>query len=97
MLKGKKDVVIEATAVDASEVAKRAEAVKNKLVDDGVPAARIHIVPQDRPAASIRIRVLAVAPTQARRRRTTDAPPPRRAVPPPIRRSARATSWPIGR
>ena len=63
VMKGKKDVVIETRGPTGSdkEASSRAQAVKNKLVDDGVPAARIHIVPKLGPSESPGIRVLAVA------------------------------------
>jgi hypothetical protein len=63
VLASKKDVVIETHGLSNAEVQKRAEAVKNKLVDDGIPAARIHVVPKVGPSESISLRVLAVAPT----------------------------------
>jgi hypothetical protein len=62
VLDSKKDVLIEPHGLSSAEVAKRAEAVKNKLVDDGIPATRIHVVPKVGPNESISLRVLAVAP-----------------------------------
>jgi hypothetical protein len=62
VLDGKKDVVIETHGLSLAEVQQRAQAVKNKLVDDGVPAARIHIVPKVGPHEPLTLRVLAVAP-----------------------------------
>ena len=46
--KTRRDVVIEVHGAPGTEAQARARgtAVKNKLVDDGVPAARIHIVPK---------------------------------------------------
>ena len=61
ILAAKKDVVIESHGATAAEVGKRAEAVRNKLVDEGVPAKRIHVTPKVGPGESNRLRVLAVA------------------------------------
>ena len=64
--KDRKDIVIETrgpTGTD-KEAAARAQAVKNKLIDDGVPAARIHVVPKLGPNEVAGVRVLAVAPQQ---------------------------------
>ena len=71
VVKGKKDVVIEAHGTSAAEVAARAEAVKHKLVDDGIAAAHIHVVPKVGASETTGLRVLAVAP-QAE---TASAPP----------------------
>ncbi len=67
ILKDKKDVVIEARGLPGTEkdAAARGQAVKNKLVDDGVPATKIHIVPRLGPDEATGVRVLAVAPQQA--------------------------------
>ncbi|MBV8761480.1 MAG: carboxypeptidase regulatory-like domain-containing protein [Deltaproteobacteria bacterium] len=62
VLKSKKDVVVETHGASAVDVAKRAEAVRNKLVDDGVPAAKIHLVPRVGPTESNEVRLLSVAP-----------------------------------
>jgi len=59
VVQSKKDVVIEAHAGTIGDANKRAEAVRNKLIDEGVPAARIHITPK---VGGEEIRVLAVAP-----------------------------------
>ena len=75
VMKDKKDVLIEThgpTGTDA-EAASRAQAVKNKLVDDGVPASRIHVVPKLGPNESTGIKVLAVVRTQ--KPDTAGAPP----------------------
>ncbi len=72
VLDSKKDVVIETHGLSSAEVAKRAEAVKNKLVDDGVPASRIHIVPKVGPNEPLTMRVLAIAPAN---RPEVSAPP----------------------
>ncbi len=75
VMKDKKDVVIETRGQPGTEkeAAARAQAVKNKLVDDGVPATRIHVVPKLGPNEGTGIRVLAVAPQQAGDR--SKAPP----------------------
>ncbi|HEY5948456.1 MAG TPA: carboxypeptidase regulatory-like domain-containing protein, partial [Kofleriaceae bacterium] len=73
VLAGKKDVVIETHGLSTAEVQKRAEAVKNKLVDDGIPATRIHLVPKIGPNENLSLRVLAVAPTG--KPETSGAPP----------------------
>jgi hypothetical protein len=62
LVQSHKDVVIEAHGVSANEVGKRAAAVRNKLIDDGIPAARIHVVPKVAANESPRVRVLAIAP-----------------------------------
>ena len=66
IMKDKKDVVIETRGQPGTDkdAAARAQAVKNKLVDDGVPATRIHVVPKLGPNEGTGIRVLAVAPQQ---------------------------------
>ncbi len=72
VLKSKKDVVVEAYGLNAAEVAKRAEAVKHKLIDDGVPATRIKVVHKSG-TQEHRIRVYAIAPTKPDA--TASAPP----------------------
>lgn len=59
VVQSKKDVLIETYAATAAEARKRAEAVSNKLVDDGVPAAKIHVKAE---VGGDSIRVLAIAP-----------------------------------
>jgi hypothetical protein len=71
VLDAKKDVVIETHGPSIGEVQKRAEAVRNKLVDDGVPAGRIHVVPKVGANEPQTLRVLAVAPGGK-----AEAPPP---------------------
>ncbi len=68
VLKDKRDVVVEVHGAPGSEqlVATRGAAVKNKLVDDGLPAAKIHIVPKIGPGETDSVRVLAVAPRSSR-------------------------------
>ena len=63
VIKSKKDVVIETHGTTAAEVQTRGEAVKHKLVDDGVPASRIHVVTKVGANESPNLRVLAIAPT----------------------------------
>jgi hypothetical protein len=62
VIKAKRNVVIEVhgtTGTEAQATA-RGAAVKNKLVDDGVPATRIFIVPRIGPTEDDQVRVLAV-------------------------------------
>jgi hypothetical protein len=59
VLAAKRDVLIESHGASEVEARSRAEAVRNKLVDDGVPAARIHVVPQT--DGLHQVRVLAVS------------------------------------
>ncbi len=62
VIKGRKNVVIEVHGAPGSEAeaTARGAAVKNKLVDDGVAAARIHIVPRIGAGEGTAVRVLAV-------------------------------------
>ncbi len=62
VIKGRKNVVIEVHGAPGSEAeaTARGAAVKNKLVDDGVAAARIHIVPRIGAGEGTQVRVLAV-------------------------------------
>jgi serine/threonine protein kinase len=46
IIKNRRDVLIKAPGATVEEARKRAEAVKNKLVDDGIPASRIHVTPE---------------------------------------------------
>jgi Carboxypeptidase regulatory-like domain len=64
LIKDRKDVVIEVHGAPGSEsyAAARATATKNKLVDEGVPAARIHVVQKIGPGESAAMHVLATAP-----------------------------------
>lgn len=64
VLKDKKDVVVEVHGYPGGEQAAiaRGQAVKNKLVDDGVPANRVHVVSRIGPGEGERVRVLAIAP-----------------------------------
>ncbi|MEO6772801.1 MAG: carboxypeptidase regulatory-like domain-containing protein [Kofleriaceae bacterium] len=74
-----KDLVIESHAVSLPEARQHAEAVRDKLIDDGVPAKRIRLDPQ---AGGTGLRVLAIAPSgtpaakapPAARSSTSDAP-----------------------
>jgi len=62
VIKARKNVVIEVhgTPATAAQATARGAAVKNKLVDDGVPASRVHIVPRIGPNEGNQVRVLAV-------------------------------------
>ncbi|HWO25801.1 MAG TPA: carboxypeptidase regulatory-like domain-containing protein [Kofleriaceae bacterium] len=75
VLKNQRDVVVEVYGRPGAEaaLAQRGNAVKNKLVNDGVPAARIRIVPKVDPAHEDNVRVLAVAPGP---KQAAAAPPP---------------------
>ncbi|HTL38506.1 MAG TPA: hypothetical protein VL326_35495, partial [Kofleriaceae bacterium] len=73
VLKSKKDIVIEAYGLNLSEVKERAERVKNRLVDQGVPATKIHVVTKTG-TNDHRVRLLAVAPTEVAQA-TGGAPP----------------------
>ena len=81
-----KDVVIEIAPNDTG----RAATVRDKLVDAGVPAKRIHVVPSD---GANGLHLLAVAPGQVAHVATPNAPK----GPNPTSRSARRTSSPSGR
>ena len=61
----RKDVVIEVHGPEGSDTqaASRGAAVKNKLIDDGVAASRIHIVPKLGAGERETVRVVAVAPS----------------------------------
>jgi len=62
--KDKRDVVIVVHGPLGTETQAlgRGQTIKNRLVDDGVPAAKIHIMPKLGPGEPETIRVLAVAP-----------------------------------
>jgi len=62
VIKARKNVVIEVHGTPGTEAqaTARGAAVKNKLVDDGVAANRIHIVPRIGPSEGNQVRVLAV-------------------------------------
>jgi hypothetical protein len=64
VLKDKRDVVIEVHGAPGTEQAAiaRGQTIKNRLVDDGVPATKIHIVPKLEAGEPETVRVLAVAP-----------------------------------
>jgi hypothetical protein len=63
IIKNKGNVLIKAPGATVEEARKRGEAVKNKLVDDGIPASRIQVTPEL--GGDSRIRVLAMAPGAA--------------------------------
>jgi hypothetical protein len=75
VVKDRRDVVVEVYGRPGAEkqLAERGTAVKNKLVNDGVPAARIRIVPKVDPSHADNVRVLAVAPAS---KAGPTAPPP---------------------
>ncbi len=62
VLASHKDVVIETHGTTADEAARRAASVRDKLVDEGVSAARIHVVPKIGSSEQGGVRVLAIAP-----------------------------------
>jgi hypothetical protein len=68
VLKDKRDVVVEVHAPPGGEqqAAERGAAVKNKLVNDGVPASRVRVVPRIGAGETEAVRVLAVAPSPQR-------------------------------
>jgi Carboxypeptidase regulatory-like domain len=74
-----KDIVIESHGLSIEDAKQHGEAVRNKLIDDGVPAKRIKVAPQ---AGGSGLRLVAVAPGAAETRpapptahiTTTDAP-----------------------
>ena len=68
----KRDVVIDVHGNAKGDVAVRAAKVRDKLVDEGVPASRIHISPTIAPTEARSLRVLAVAPSAGLE---THAPP----------------------
>jgi Carboxypeptidase regulatory-like domain len=73
--KDKRDVVIEvhgATGTEQQAIA-RGTTIKNRLVDDGIAATKIHIVPKLGAGEADTVRVLAVAPQRAA---DTATPPP---------------------
>jgi len=72
----KKDVVIEAHGVNAQEAKQRGSAMRDRLVDEGVSAAHIRIVPKVGPTEYAHTRVYAVAPGAMP---ATTAPPVARA------------------
>lgn len=64
ILEARKDVIVEVHGAPGTEplATARGQAVKNKLVDDGVPASRIRIALALGAGEAERVRVLAVAP-----------------------------------
>jgi len=79
--KSKRDVVVEVHGVPGTEkeAVARGTTIKNKLVDDGVPATKVHVVPKLGPGEPETIRVLAIAPHA--KPDTAVAPPPSRITP----------------
>ena len=72
VMTSKKDVLIESHGTTAGEANGRAESARNKLIDDGVPAKRIHVVAKVGSSESNGLRLLSVAPGAAPE---TTAPP----------------------
>jgi len=77
VVKDKRDVVIEVHSRSEEQAKTRGTAVKNKLVNDGVMASRIHIVPKVGESEPEHVRVVAVAPGEKK-----DAPPPIKQIAP---------------
>jgi hypothetical protein len=69
ILARKQHVLIKASGTSEADARKRGEAVKNKLVNDGIPASRIRI---EHEVGGDRIRVLAIAPPPPGAGRTND-------------------------
>ncbi|MGE5186820.1 MAG: carboxypeptidase regulatory-like domain-containing protein [Acidobacteriota bacterium] len=69
----KKDLLIEAHGTSRDEVAARADKIRDKLVDEGVPVKRIHVAAKVGPTESQGLRLLAVAPGTAPE--SSSAPP----------------------
>jgi len=59
IMKSPKDIVVESHGVSLADAKQKGEAVRNKLIDDGVPAKRIKIAPQ---AGGSGLKLVAVAP-----------------------------------
>jgi hypothetical protein len=72
VLEAHKDVVLEVHGTDAEEVQRRGQSLQNRLVDQGVPATRLHMVPKVGHGEATSVRVLAVPPARAQH----DAPAP---------------------
>jgi hypothetical protein len=58
----KKDILIEVHGATETDASARAIKARDKLVDEGVPAKRIHVSPKIGPSESRTLRLLAVAP-----------------------------------
>lgn len=57
-----KDVLIAATGVSVADASQKAEAARNQLIDNGIPAARIHVKNEVGPS---NVRLLSIAPGAA--------------------------------
>lgn len=79
--KDKRDIVIEVHGSTGTEkqAIERGTAIKNKLVDHGIGAKKIHIVPKIGPGQAETVRVLAIAPSV--KPETAIAPPASRISP----------------
>jgi hypothetical protein len=60
-----RDVLVEAHGESAPDAAARAARLHDELVDDGVPAKRIHVTTKIGPAERRAVRVVAIAPSDA--------------------------------
>jgi hypothetical protein len=77
VLKEKRDVVVEVHSRDEEKAKTRGISVKNKLVNDGVMASKIHVVHKVGETEPESVRVVAVAPGEARK----DAQPAKQIAP----------------
>src|SRR5262249_42485774 len=71
----KNDLVIESHGTNPTHARARAQAARSKLIDDGVPAKRIHLVSKVGQNEASNLRLLSVAPGATPE---TTAPPPAR-------------------
>ena len=62
VLKDKRDVLLEIHGTTQAEASARGAAVRDRLVDEGVPATRVHLATKIGATEPVRVRVLAVAP-----------------------------------
>ena len=76
VVKDKRDVVVEVHGRSKEQLERRGIAVKNKLVNDGVVASRIHIVHKVGDTEPESVRVIAVAPGEKQ-----EAPTPKQIAP----------------
>jgi len=76
VVKDKRDVVIEVHSKSEEQAKTRGNAVKNKLVNDGVLAARIHVVPKVGESEPEHVRIVAIPPGEQK-----DKPQPKQIAP----------------